>query len=73
MYIYGDRRDFGRIDVYVAGKYRFTTSAATTLSEAKEKFLKAHPEEACELVETAYSDNDSDKNAERRQRLRIII
>jgi hypothetical protein len=73
MYIYGDRRDFGRIDVYVAGKYRFTTTGATTLSEAKEKFLRSHPEESRELVETVYSDNDSGKNAERHRRLRIII
>jgi len=72
VYIYGDRRDFGRIDVYIGGKYKCTTVGAN-LSEAKEKFLKAHPEETPELVETTCSDNDSGKNHERRRRLRIII
>lgn len=73
MYIYGDQRDLGRIDVYVAGRYRCTMVGASNLSEAKEKFLKAHPEEPAELVKTAYSDNRSDKNHEQKKRIRIII
>ncbi len=73
MYIYGDRRDFGRIDVYVNGKYRCTTTWAINLKEAKDRFLEAHPEEVPETVEVEYADNDSNKNAERRRRVRMWI
>ena len=73
MYIYGDRRDFGRIDVYVGGKYRCTTTWASSLKEAKDRFLEHHPEEIPETVEVQYADNDANKNTERKRKIRMWI
>lgn len=67
MYIYGDRRDYGKIDVFVNGKYRCTTSWASTLREAKEKYLEANPEVVPEVVEVRYADAETSKRDVRRR------
>jgi len=72
MYVYGDRRDFGKIDIYVGGKYKCTTTWAGSLTEAKARYLDANPEVVSEVVDVQYADNESDKeNIRRRVRLWI--
>lgn len=67
MYIYGDRRDYGKIDVFINGKYRCTTPWASTLREAKEKYLEANPEVVPEVVEVRYADTETSKHDVRRR------
>jgi hypothetical protein len=67
MYIYGDRRDYSTIDIYVNGKYRCTTSWSRNLTEARTKYLESHPEEVAETVSASYADNDSSKDGVRRR------
>ena len=67
MYIYGDRRDYGKIDVFINGKYRCTTPWTSTLREAKEKYLEAHPEVVPEVVEVRYADTETSKHDVRRR------
>ena len=72
MYVYGDRRDYGKIDIYVSGKYRCTTTWASSLTDAKARYLEANPEIVPEVVEVQYSENESDKGNIRR-RIRMWI
>ena len=40
---YGDKRDYPKIEIFVGGEYRATTSWAKSCKEAKEKFLEKNP------------------------------
>lgn len=73
MYVYGDKRDYGVIDVYVKGKYRCSTTWSKSLTEARAKYLEAHPEELAETVSVSYADNNLDKQDEKRKRIRLWI
>lgn len=41
--LYGNRRDYPKIDLYYDGDYKATTTWSRTCAEAKEYFHKAHP------------------------------
>jgi hypothetical protein len=41
---YGDKRDFPKIEIFVDGKYKATTTWAKNCKEAKEKFLEQNPD-----------------------------
>ena len=41
---YGNKRDYKKIEIFHKGKYVATTSWAKTAKEAKERYLRAHPE-----------------------------
>jgi hypothetical protein len=72
MYVYGDRRDYGSIDIYVNGKYRCTTTWSRNLTEARQRFLDAYPEEVSQVVSASYADNEPSKNG-LRKRLQMWI
>ena len=72
MYIRCDLADFGRIDIYVSGKYRCSTVGAT-LSEARQRYIDMNPEVVPEVVAAQYSDAETPKENERRRRLRMWI
>ena len=38
--VYGDKRSYRKIDIYVAGKYECSTTWARTCKEAVEKYLE---------------------------------
>lgn len=72
MYVYGDRRDYGKIDIYVSGRYKCTTTWAGSLTEAKARYLEANPEVVPEVVDVQYADNETGKGDIRR-RIRLWI
>ena len=41
---YGDKRDHPKIEIFVGGEYKATTTWASSCAEAKEKYLADHPE-----------------------------
>jgi hypothetical protein len=41
---YGDKRNNPKIDIYVDGVYKKTTTWVRTCREAKERFLNAYPD-----------------------------
>ena len=40
---YGNKRDYPKIELFYDGDYKSTTTWARTLKEAKQHFIKAHP------------------------------
>jgi hypothetical protein len=73
MYVHGDRRDYDAVDIYVNGKYRCTTTWSRNLTEARARFLEAHPEELAETISACYTDNNQDKQREKKKRIRLWI
>jgi hypothetical protein len=55
---YGNKRDYRKIDLIVAGAYRCSTTWARTLKEAVEKFREANPDEALSTVYAVYAERD---------------
>ena len=41
---YGDKRDHPKIEIFVGGEYKATTTWASSCAEAKENYLAEHPE-----------------------------
>jgi hypothetical protein len=50
MMAYGDKRDYPKIEIFVDGLYRATTSWAKTCREAVEHYRTNHPEDADKKV-----------------------
>jgi hypothetical protein len=71
MHVYGNRRDYSAIDIYVGGKHRCTTTWSRSLGEARLRFLSAHPEEVAETVSVGYADDSSKGGGRRRLRMWI--
>ena len=51
---YGDKRDHKEIQIFHKGKYMATTSWSKTAKEAKERYLRAHPEHTASDVYTSF-------------------
>lgn len=55
---YGDKRDYPKIEIYVNGVYKCTTTWSRTLTEAKEHYLLTNIEVDLDkdIVSTHFSD-----------------
>jgi hypothetical protein len=51
---HGDKRDYPKIEIFVGGKYRATTTWAKSCKEAKEKFLEKNPDISPSEVKCEY-------------------
>jgi len=52
---YGDKRDYRKIDIYLNGKYDSSTNWASSLKQAKEKYLEKNKDVDASSVKTEYS------------------
>jgi hypothetical protein len=51
---YGDKRNFPKIEIFVDGEYKATTTWAKTCKEAKEKFLEQNPNISASQVKCSF-------------------
>jgi hypothetical protein len=62
---YGDRRDFPKIDIFVSGKYVASTTWASNIKEAIQKYEEKNPGPWAGEVKAQYDKRGSDKQAKR--------
>jgi hypothetical protein len=53
--MYGDKKDYHKIDIFVDGLYDCSTTWAASLVIAKEQFLKAHSEVSPDQIKVSYA------------------
>lgn len=62
---YGDKRDYRKIDIYVDGEYKVSTTWASSCKEAKEKYIEAYPDIDPDSVRCTYAKNSSKNPVEK--------